>query len=404
MALEQIKTDGSETGGSSAHKINVGLAHTDTLDIQVPLNTSAIATLESDVSDNTDDIGTNTTAIGTNTDGIAAQALLIQDNTDAINAVSAPTLLKFVPQVTPPTWQRGQLWYDAGTEAFSGHGDVDGVTLNIGQEQYIRVVNNSGVTIPNGAALTQAGVDVATQLPQAILAIADTFVHATTIGLATHDIVDGAIGICTTFGNVSDLDTGSFLTGDRLYLSSTVAGTLTTTAPDIASAVGRVIISDATSGRVFVAINNTIALPTIYGVLDGGVGPATLDAGVYTTLTNYADSTSLLLTVDPVNGIIGIPLGAGGGYRLTVNLAVGFDDTGNTTGTFTMRMRATDGSQNVDIPSGLPKNAETANFYPSIIFEAVEEKNYELQVMSADDLTSVTYPLVTIDITSVHIR
>ncbi len=404
MALEPIKTDGSETGGSSAHKINVSFAHVDALDLQVPTNTDDITILKSDVIDNTTAIGDNTTAISGNTDDITAQALLIQDNTDDITAIGAPTVLEFIPQAVAPPWARGQVFYDAQSESLSVHSDIDGVTLNLGQEQYIRVVNTSGVPIPNGSVLTQNGVDPATQLPQVVLAIADTFTTATIIGVSTHEIADGAQGFVTTFGTVSELDTGSLTTGQSIYLSSTVAGEWTATAPDIASKVGHVIIKDALNGKIFISIQNNIALPTIYGVLENGTGPTDLTAGVYSTINSYTTTGSLGLTVDGTAGNIGVPIGADGGYRITANLSIGFADTGNQVGGFTMRIRATDGSQNVDIYSTLPKDSESANFYPSIIFNGVGGKNYELQIMSDNTLAALSYPLVTFDITSVHLR
>jgi len=67
MALEQILTDGTETGSSAALKINTGFAQTDT-------NTINIATIDSKVDTNTTNISTNTNNIATNTNNISTNA------------------------------------------------------------------------------------------------------------------------------------------------------------------------------------------------------------------------------------------------------------------------------------------------------------------------------------------
>ncbi len=404
MALEQIKTDGSETGATSAQKINISFAHTDANDLAVADYETRIAQNEIDIGDNETAIDNNATAIGNNDTELADHETRITENTTGLAAVGEPAVLSFVPQAVAPAWKRGQLFYDAGSESISMHSDIPGVTLNIGQEQYIRVINNTGTLILNGTILAQNGIASDTQLPQVIPAIADGFTASKILGLSTHDIPDGTEGFATTFGTVADLNTNGLTPGDALYLSDTDAGSWTTVAPDIASRLGYVVVSDITNGRVFVAPESNIALPTIFGELSFGISDATWTADTFYTISNFSSSRALSLVVDEAAGTITIPAGGGGEYRLTINLSIGYNDIGNSTETMTMRVLATDGSSFLDIPISMSKNSESSSFYPSVVFDAVEGKSYQLQLMCSAAITGVTYPLASFDLESVHIR
>lgn len=138
--------------------------------------------------------------------------------------------ISFNPQAIRPPYQEGKFFFDEETYSLTIYNDNEDTSLQIGQEHYIRAINNTGVTITNGAAVYISGED--SGIPEISLAKADVLVSSTLAGLATHDIEDGEIGYITTQGLVHNVDTSSFSTGDRIYLSASVAGEYTTTIPD----------------------------------------------------------------------------------------------------------------------------------------------------------------------------
>jgi hypothetical protein len=154
-----------------------------------------------------------------------------------------------------------------GTDQTLDLGMDYGVTQQIGQEQYARVGNTTGVTIPNGTVVGFAGAT-----PNALLVapyLADgTQPSLYILGVMTHELPDsGEKGYCTTFGFVRGLDTSAFTQGDLLYASPTVAGGLTKvkpTAPDNVIPLAACVISDATVGVIFV--RPTITQMQYYGV------------------------------------------------------------------------------------------------------------------------------------------
>ena len=94
-------------------------------------------------------------------------------------------------------------------------GKYPGVTLQVGREQHMEVVNDTVDVIPNGSVVTQAGV--VSGVPSIKLAIADTFDNARILGVATHAIGIGETGIITTFGEVNGLNSLGVTTGVPLF-------------------------------------------------------------------------------------------------------------------------------------------------------------------------------------------
>lgn len=142
------------------------------------------------------------------------------------------------------------------------------VTQQVGQELYGRITNNSGATIPNGAAVS---FEPATN--SFLLFIADgTIDPLTIIGIATEQILNGAQGRLTVWGRVRNIDTTGtpvgevWTAGQLLYTSPTVAGGLTNvkpTAPNVSLPIAQVRVVDATVGQI--AVRPTIEQQLFYG-------------------------------------------------------------------------------------------------------------------------------------------
>jgi len=174
-----------------------------------------------------------------------------------------------------------------------------GVTQQIGQEQYARVGNTTGVTIPNGTVVGFAGATSDALLVAPYLADGSQ-PTLYILGVMTHDLPDsGDKGYCTTWGFVRGIDTSAFSAGDILYPSPTVAGALTNvkpTAPDNVIPVAACVVSDATNGVIFV--RPTIEQQKYYGSFSKTTNQAPV-----------AINTEYLLTFDNTELANGISIG-----------------------------------------------------------------------------------------------
>ena len=175
---------------------------------------------------------------------------------DVTVAVGVQPYLDFDDNLANPAYQEGRLFYDKTQKALSYYNEVDGITVNLGQEQLVRVFNNSGATILNGQICYLSGG--ADDFPEVMLAQADSdATSSSTLGMATFDIADGAYGYVCTSGLVHDLDTSAYAVGDSLYLSAAIPGGVTNTLPlqpNYNIIVGYVTAADATAGTVFINI------------------------------------------------------------------------------------------------------------------------------------------------------
>ena len=152
------------------------------------------------------------------------------------------------------------------------------VTLQIGQETVIRVVNKTSTNISllqgNYQAVRITGAQG--QRPKVDLAQATNDVlSAETIGLVTETIDNNQEGFITTSGLVRGINTtGSiqgetWLDGDILYLSPTVAGGITKVkpiAPNHLIIIGYVISAHITQGTIFVKVDNGYELDELHNV------------------------------------------------------------------------------------------------------------------------------------------
>ena len=144
----------------------------------------------------------------------------------------------------------------------------DGVTQQMGQELYGRILNNTGVTIPNGSCL---GINPATN--SYVLFIANgTLSPITIVGVTTQDIPNGTFGRITVWGRVRDIDTTGtpfgevWTAGQILYVSTTIAGGFTNvkpTAPNLSLPIAQVITVNATTGQI--AVRPTVEQQLFYG-------------------------------------------------------------------------------------------------------------------------------------------
>ena len=138
--------------------------------------------------------------------------------------------LQFNTDADEPEHQAGLLHWSEADGTLEIGMEVDGVKLQLGQESYLRAVNNTGVTIPNGAIIYVS--DSTGIMPEVSLAKADSYLTSHgTMALATHSVADGTTGYFTTFGLARGYNTSGLTEGQEFYLSATNAGAGTITRP-----------------------------------------------------------------------------------------------------------------------------------------------------------------------------
>lgn len=145
------------------------------------------------------------------------------------------------------------------------------VTLQIGQEEIIRVVNKTNANLLESQykcvrIRTQSEGGAQGQRLAVVLAQANTKAnHSGILGLVTENINNNQEGFITTFGMVRSINTtGSlqgetWLDGDALWLSDTVAGGLTKVEPSVHPVqIGWVVYAHNNQGKIFVKVQEGV--------------------------------------------------------------------------------------------------------------------------------------------------
>ena len=152
-----------------------------------------------------------------------------------------------------PAWKEGRIYYDDESKAFSAYNDESEITLQIGQETYARIRNNTTGLIANGEVVYINGSQGTH--PTVKKARADVNETSHVVGVATHDIETNSFGYITIYGVVNNVDTSDFGQGDEIYLSPAISGGYTgvpPTAPFYQYSIGHVIRSHPNNGSIFV--------------------------------------------------------------------------------------------------------------------------------------------------------
>jgi len=159
-----------------------------------------------------------------------------------------------------PAFREGNLFYMQGPDALVYSNSS--INVKLGQDEIMRVFNNSGSSIPKGKVVYVTGA--ANDFPTISLAKSDNFSTTyTTSGLTSSTIANGAYGYVTVRGLYGGLNTASFNVGDILHVSPDSAGEMVAFSPDYPNwpyQVGTVLVSDsATGGNVGGCIQISLA-------------------------------------------------------------------------------------------------------------------------------------------------
>jgi hypothetical protein len=118
-------------------------------------------------------------------------------------------------------WNAADLTVDVGMD--------NGVTLQLGQEQYIKI--KAGEAIADGEAVMFGGADGEHIIGLRNNMSATGYIPEWFIGIATQNFTNNQFGYVTVFGKVNKLNTLAYTEGDILYADPSVIGGLTKTEP-----------------------------------------------------------------------------------------------------------------------------------------------------------------------------
>lgn len=260
--------------------------------------------------------------------------------------------LDFNPVPETQTYQEGRLFYDNVHKTFNYNTDVDNVHLELGENVYIRVYNDTSNTILNGSALYLSGyTSTDPVVPKAQLADASDGVKYNTSGLAAHSIEPGTYGYCVVNGIVrgSDqdpFDTSYLTAGVRAFVSFDEPGKLVQPAPSYPNypmCMGLVVVSDANNG-VFVIEQQMHAVPNFRVAGDVYVGNDLTVAGDFNVLGT--ETTTSVTNLNVANTFM--YLGTGDAVANTEFVGSGLNDAeyrdyynGTATKTYSVRIDGT---------------------------------------------------------------
>ena len=201
-----------------------------------------------------------------------------------------------------PTTAGSLVWNDSdGTLDLTLKGG--NVTLQIGQESVLRVVNKTATNVnlleANYQAVRVTGAQGQRLKVDLAQATTDAF-SAETIGLVTETINNNQEGFITTGGLVRGINTTGSLQsetwadGDILYLSPTIAGNVTKVkpaAPNHLVIIGYVVHAHVNQGSIFVKVDNGYELDELHNVKI--VTPTDGQALTYTSATDIWENKTL---------------------------------------------------------------------------------------------------------------
>jgi hypothetical protein len=180
--------------------------------------------------------------------------------------ISTVGYIDFATNVAPD-YLEGRIFFDSTDHTLSVMQGLDDVTLQLGHEMYIRVVNKTGSIIPNGRVVYFTGEVQGNRICVALaIAIREHIEHV--VGVTTMDIPINEEGIVTTFGVIHGIDTSDWIAGECLYLSPTNPGELTQTAPATWSLHIGATLNSANNGSIFIYLRGASELGQLGDVIN----------------------------------------------------------------------------------------------------------------------------------------
>jgi len=192
----------------------------------------------------------------------------------------------------------GSMNWDPSQSVMNIRNEYADSILQVGQELYVHVCNNTGSTLNDGEVVQLNGYDGPNDCFTVSLAKADSLDTASVLGIVTTTMLTTEKGLVTIFGRINEIDTTGETSGAPVYLSDTNAGEWTTVKPPIPIRLG-FIGCIATDGCILVNIDQRP--PSIY-------------ASLYSAVTQtYNGTDSAVVELEEEYGVVGV------GHSKTVN-------------------------------------------------------------------------------------
>ena len=233
------------------------------------------------------------------------------------------------------------------------------------------VRNTTGATLTKGTIVYISGATGNKPTVSKALATGDS-TSAQTFGMCQANIANNSNGYVVCVGDLGGLDTSGLTEGAQLYLSSTTAGTYTTTkqlAPNHLVYIGVVTRAHPTLGQIEVKIQNGYELDEIHDVAISSL--ANNDGLFYESATDLWKNKSIatVLGYTPANGANYLPLTGGTlSGQLNIDSALRIK-SGSVTGilletysTNELRIRVTPVSTTFDMNLVFPSASRTFTF------------------------------------------
>lgn len=224
-------------------------------------------------------------------------------------------------------YDTAKLYWDDENFTLSLQTGLSNSTLQIGQEMFVLVQNNSGSTIVNGSAVYI--YDAGGLVPRIRLAEADNANTAYKfIGVTTSSIAHGDQGFVTTYGQVHDVNTVGYYEGLPIYLSNT-AGQWTQIEPTRHKIrVGYCVYAHAVHGIICVKPENLTAYGTWNILNTAGNAGTYIDTAL--VQSNEGDFDSITLAGSTIDSWSDIEGGGGSSDSNFVSLKTGSITIGDT--------------------------------------------------------------------------
>lgn len=192
----------------------------------------------------------------------------ITSMTGVTGGISSPDFIQFDTAAAATGAVGRMLWNDTdGTLEFQMKGG--NVTLQVGQEEVLRVTNQSGSTMVDGQVVYITG-STGNHLNVTLSQANAESTSSKTLAVVTETIPNNQSGFATTSGLVRNLNTSALTEGAAVWLSATTPGGLTSTRPtqpNHSVLIGWCVRQHASVGVIYVHIANGYELDELHNVL-----------------------------------------------------------------------------------------------------------------------------------------
>jgi hypothetical protein len=227
-------------------------------------------------------------------------------NTFSATSINRVDYMIFNTGTTSASTVPGTIYFDNTEKALSYNTSLNqGVTVNLGQQNYLRVYNNSGIDIQRGKALEL--LTAYSGLPAVTLAL-NRQDGNNVIGISSEFIPNGSEGIAIINGIISNITLTGMSVGSLVYASDTTPGELADATKYFSfpltartNQIGYVVQTGVTTGKLFLDINNEntrLSLTDLErNVLEGN----TISTGLF-EFTGMTTASTTTFNVAPLKG------------------------------------------------------------------------------------------------------